>query len=140
MKGYGSNGFQIIKAEFTAIHRNSIPPKMLIKRQLPPKSASLSAIRSPKLRCWSYSILMFLDKSSCSVRLLTTCSSKAESSPLSVLITSWTYSVLKRFRSEIQIKPCEDQSGCVAFILSTIGSRIISADSISLISFCSLQI
>jgi hypothetical protein len=42
MKGYGSKGFNNNTIELRAIHRNKIVAKILIKRQLPPKSASLS--------------------------------------------------------------------------------------------------
>ena len=50
MNGYGSKGFQTSNVEFMIIQKNSAPEKMPMKRQLPPKSASLSATRSPMVR------------------------------------------------------------------------------------------
>ena len=83
-----------------------------MKVQLPPNSATRSAMRWPAVSDRSNSTLMFSASVSCALTLLTTSVSSVDSSPRSASRASSTYSARNRLRHAWQIVRSADHVGC----------------------------
>src|SRR5262245_58895408 len=111
MYGYGSNGLWIKGKLLTAIHVTSTTTKEIMKDQLPPKEATLSASLFPTDLLVSNSLNKFLLINSCSLKLSTMSCSIFVSAPLSLRIVSSTYRIRNLLRSLEQMNPSSLHAG-----------------------------
>ena len=115
--GYGSTGLFINIKVLITTHSIKTDANIPMNFQLPPNSATLSAVRSPNVVFFPNRASMRLTKDSWSTMLLITSLSSLDTSPFSVSRTPCIYSSRNFFRESLDIYPFADTFGYL-FLMS----------------------